>query len=148
MMGEEIWYSLASDSRTRHIFGGIFPRDKLPKRRNITRRPRLYVVNTDVSTGRGEHWVCIYLHPTGIAEYFDSYGFPPREREIVSFLRRNSLRYVYNNYVLQGALSQNCGYYCIHYAKRKARGQSMRLILSKFRPNRPHFNDRLVMRSY
>ena len=108
-------------------------------------RPILFVVNTDRARGPGEHWVCIYLNPTGVGEYFDSYGFPPRHREIKTFLQNNSQRYIYNNLVLQEPFSQTCGYYCVYYAKQKAKGYSLRQILRNFRTLRPYFNDQYVI---
>ena len=144
MRGEDIFYLLTTEPRIRRIFAGVFSRDRLPRQcPNV--RPILFVVNTDRARGPGEHWVCIYLNPSGVGEYFDSYGFPPYHREIKTFLRKNSRRYVYNNVVLQEPFSQTCGYYCVYYAKKKSRGYSLRQILSHFRTLRPFFNDQYVI---
>ena len=144
MRGEELFYFLTTEPRTRRIFAGVFSRDKLPKHR-LRKRPLLFVVNTDHSDGPGEHWVCIYLDPFSGAEYFDSFGIPPYHREIITFLCKNSKRYVYNSVVLQGPFSQTCGHYCVYYARKKSLGHTIRQILRDFRILRPHYNDHRVI---
>ncbi len=49
--------------------------------------PFAIVVNTDKSSGPGEHWVAVYVDRNGKGYYFDSYGGPPLS-EIKQFLNR------------------------------------------------------------
>ena len=146
MLGHELQSLLLSDVKTKRIFGGIFPRDKLPK--TIFKKPIIYIVNTDHSLGTGLHWVCIYVGVNHVIEYWDSFGFDIRHKEIYDFVHFNSIRYVYNNLVLQPLFSETCGYYCVFFAKYKSRGVSMRRILRHFRVERPHYNDFVVKRLY
>ena len=62
---------LKADCKTRRVLGDVLPVDLLPKRR-LRRTPRLFIINTDDSTGPGEHWVLVFFtgHNRGI--YFDS----------------------------------------------------------------------------
>ena len=90
------------------------------------------VLNTDVSSGRGKHWFCLYgdLNHKGtkddpiIIEYFNSSGYPPRE-EITNWLektRRDLLKkgvYVDDlrstkNKQLQFSRTE-CGVWCLSY---------------------------------
>ena len=43
------------------------------------------IVNTDISTDPGEHWVAVYFRKDQ-AIYFDSYGRPPEEQYVLSFI--------------------------------------------------------------
>ena len=144
MNGLQIQNILLKYQKTKRIFGGIFPIDVLPLE-PIIKKPKLFIINTDVSTGPGEHWLLIYLHTNGVASYFDSYGLPPRNIFLLNFLKQNSTRYVYNNSILQGSLSITCGHFCIYFAKRLSQGQNLRKILSRFRVLRPNLNDRIVL---
>ena len=147
MRALEIHQRLLADPFTRRIFRAVLPRDKLPVRCSTNKR-HLFVVNTDHSRGKGIHWVCIYLHPNGVAEYFDSYGIPPRHPEIITFIKRNSHRFIYNKRVLQGALSKTCGYFCLYYCHKKARGFSLQSIANEFRQLHPPHNDQRVRAFY
>ena len=143
MYSDEIFDLMLSDIHIKRIFGGVFARDQLPK--HITNERSIIIVNTDRSSGKGEHWVCIYLNTIdGVGEYFDSFGLPPRSNDIKSFLKNNSNRYTSNNLALQPIISETCGYFCYYYAKRKARGMRMKSILRSFRTLRPHYNNHRV----
>ena len=47
---------------------GVFSADKLSD--EVNRKPRLYVVNTDVAAGLGLHWVAFYFPEKGVGEFF------------------------------------------------------------------------------
>jgi len=144
MKGYELERLFKSDVSINRIYGGMYPRDKLPQ--VVYKKPIIYIVNTDLSSGKGMHWVCIFIGVNDILEYWDSFGFDIRHREIKKFVTDNSKRYIYNNLVLQPVFSETCGYFCLFYARKKSRGLSMRLILRYFRALRPHYNDSLVCR--
>ena len=65
----------------------MLPVDLLPKHR-LRRTPRLFIVNTDESTGPGEHWVLVFFtgHNRGI--YFDSYGLDVMDTRIEDFITK------------------------------------------------------------
>jgi hypothetical protein len=48
-------------------FRGVYPQDKFPSKSGY------YIVNTDVSTGPGEHWVAVYSTASKLYIY-DSFG--------------------------------------------------------------------------
>ena len=136
---------LKADCKTRRVLGDVLPVDLLPKRR-LRRTPRLFIINTDDSTGPGEHWVLVFFtgHNRGI--YFDSYGLDVMDSRIQDFLTKNCLRCVYNKLPLQGMFSHTCGFFCFYVGRRLARGYSLRRVLSDFRTHRTYYNDFLVLR--
>ena len=124
------------------MFRGVFPRDKLP-RVNI-QRPTAYVINTDHSTGRGLHWVCVWFDGQGRAEYFDSFGLPPVHPSIKHFIVRNCIYYRYNQRLLQSLTSSACGLYAVYYILMKSRGSSLARVQAVFFVNNLWGNDRRV----
>ena len=144
MNGFELQDLMLSDYKVKRIFYGIFPKDKLPT--YIDTKPSIVIINTDNSKGEGKHWVAVFIHPRGVCEYFDSFGLPPIDSEILKFVQRNSYHYKYNKKVLQPLFSDTCGYYCYYFASKKARGYSLKKLLSGFRTLRPFFNDKIVTR--
>lgn len=142
MHTNEIVTVLKRDHRVRPFFRGVYARDRLP--RGIIVTPAVYVVNTDASSGPGEHWVCVWIDSFKKCTYFDSFGFPPRHATIARFITRNSVSCQYNNRMLQHPLSYVCGLYVIYFVKKKSRGFGLLAILRPFHPLRQEANDRLV----
>ena len=136
---------LKADHKTQRVLGDVLPVDLLPKRR-LRRKPRLFIINTDDSTGPGEHWVLVFFtgHNRGI--YFDSYGLDVMDTRIQDFINKNCSSYVYNKRPLQGFFSHTCGFFCFYVGRRLARGFSLRRVLSDFRTNNNYYNDSLVTR--
>lgn len=130
------------------IFVGVFPSDRIPNL-SFTKRKRSYalIVNLDKNRQSGSHWIALYLpkRRNGIAEYFDSYGLPPRLPSFLALLRKYR-GYVYNNITLQSPFSTVCGQYCLFYLCRRARGHNIRSILSTFHNLSLHVNDVVVNR--
>ena len=69
--------------------GEVYAKDLLPGKKPLDMKG--YIVNTDISTGPGEHWVVIYFRRDQ-AIYFNSYGRPPEEEYVLPFLEINSTR--------------------------------------------------------
>lgn len=91
------------------------------------------ILNTDVSTGRGKHWVCIFAdartEPATI-EYFDSAGNPPPP-EVTGWLTatRDGLAAagVTAHIVIPGRIRHQrsrteCGLYALYYIRRRCEG--------------------------
>src|SRR5579862_7274304 len=103
-------------------FVGVFPIDKLPRKQPAGSCGG--VVNLDVSTGPGTHWVAFFKHEGGGEEYFDPLGDKPPKR-IESFLNRHSpMGVAYNRVPYQSESSVLCGNFCIFYLQRRLAGQS------------------------
>ena len=88
---------LKEDHKTRPMFYGVYPVDQLPRKRLPQTRPRIFIVNTDESRGRGKHWILIFLKKDYRAVYFDSFGRDVEDGRILKFLQVNCHQYEYNN---------------------------------------------------
>jgi len=78
------------------------------------------------------HWVSVCISESAYTEYFDSYGLPTYKIEIILFLQRHSISWIFNGHTLQGLTSNICGHYCRIYAFQRAMGLSMTLFLKRF----------------
>ncbi len=112
-------------------FKGVYPVDLIPKYFNSG----TIIINTDPSTKPGSHWVAVYIN-NDTGEYFDSFGFPPINKEIISFLDNNSTNgWSYNSLHIQNLLSHTCGNYCVLYVMAKNKGYSITDFLNLFTMN-------------
>ncbi|GFW55297.1 uncharacterized protein TNCV_116831 [Trichonephila clavipes] len=97
-------------------FRGVFTSDLLPKK---MRQFENGIINLDIATGPGTHWVCYYNDPkNNFVEYFDPFG------DYVYRILPNIKRYLlssgkkeigYNSSFLQHPASVKCGYFCMKY---------------------------------
>ena len=66
------------------VKGEVCAKDLLPEKKPLDMKA--YIVNTDISTDPGEHWVAIYFRRDQVI-YFDSYGRPPEENMFYHLLK-------------------------------------------------------------
>ena len=112
MNAQQIGSILSLDSNIYKNFAGVFAADTLPP--IITNLPKFLIVNSDVQSGPGQHWLGIYLPEQGPAEFFDSLGlFPIRYFE--QFLIKHGPPYIYSNKRLQNYGSDTCGLYVLYF---------------------------------
>jgi hypothetical protein len=106
------------------------------------------VINTDPSNRPGEHWVALWISPTGRVYWFDSYGFPPSfyDEKLSDFCNRFSGKQIwFNSHMLQSTLTDVCGEYVVMFIYLNSIDMTPIQILSLFTTNRPYENDRLVI---
>ena len=134
MNSSQIDHALGSDPCTQTMWRGVYPIDMLKRLPESQTLPAAYVVNTAPSDDAGEHWVAFYFSPDSPAEFFDSYGFGPRQKELKRFLRSayGHSSWITNKKRLQASGSTACGQYCIFYLGLKGRGMSMEEIEKTF----------------
>ena len=114
----------------RDCFVGTYPCDLLPK---VVQRPAAIIANTDPAHKPGEHWVALWLNANGTGEYFDSFGLPPLNSNILRYIREECPNGVTHlNVMLQNVLSITCGNYCVLYVKMKCLGFSLDEFLQLF----------------
>ncbi|GFS72859.1 uncharacterized protein NPIL_3791 [Nephila pilipes] len=108
------------------VFKGVFAADKIPDM--CLYEKAACVINTDVSTGRGEHWLLFY-YEDGKLEFFDSFGRSPEDFNdyISNYVKR--FTYETNPIKLQSDESEVCGHYCICYCLLRCLGHSKENIL-------------------
>ena len=145
LYSSQIAQALNSDPSIAPYFRGVFPCDKLPI---VEQYPCAAVANTDPAGEPGEHWVCFYFDHNGTAEYFDSYGLPPTNFDLLEYFLKNSdnHRYKCNEKQLQGTNSDVCGHYCIAFLAKRCAGQPMENIINEFKGRRPGVNDKEIAR--
>jgi len=112
---------LQSDAMASDLYRGIYPIDRLP-----TIEPGYYIINTENHDEPGEHWLVVY-NDNGQIEYFDSFGRPPLDKRLYSFLGSD---YKYNEAELQQLFSNACGFYCVYYILHRVRGCTMEEIIT------------------
>lgn len=105
-------------------FVGVYSRDRIP---TPTVFPSFAIVNTDASSGPGEHWVALGFYKDHI-EYFDSFGLPPMHLSFTNGYKKIQ----WNSVCIQEVKSLICGYYCILYVVLRAKRISFERILNHF----------------
>ena len=92
---------------------GCYPSNLIPIPRKT---PAAIIINTDPSHEPGEHWVVIWLNVDDTCEYFDSFGMPPLNSEIINYINKTCPNgMLYSNLMLQHPFGITCAKYCILY---------------------------------
>ena len=105
----------------KHKFHGVYALDCLPK----SRKNGGYIINFDISSDPGSHWVAVFVDNKNV-EYFDSFGFAPKHKPILSFL---GPVYAYNSITLQPLFSKACGHFCLYFLIHRFFNQSSNEII-------------------
>ena len=127
-------------------FRGVFTSDLFPKK---MRRFENGIINLDIATGPGTHWVCYYNDPNNnFVEYFDPFG------EHVYKILPNIKKYLhsagkkeigYNSSFLQHPASVKCGYFCMKYISERNKGKSVVDVLYSFTQEPSDYNEKNVL---
>lgn len=125
---------------------GCYALDELPKK--IT-RPCLIVSNTAVSTHPGKHWVAFYFGVNSQkAEFFDSFGRKPTQRQFKTFLKNNCKSFTYSPFKLQSDYSTCCGHWCLLFLYNRNKSISMADFVKSFDLKKRRQNDMKILRMY
>ena len=130
MFSSEISKLAKSDAIMKSQFSGVYAIDDIPVKN--TEKPTMYIVNSDVSTSSGKHWLGIYCPgPEKMNEFFDSYGKHPKEYggSLIKLLESNGKDFLYSSTLLQSQYSGVCGHYCLYYFYYRSRGVPMENII-------------------
>ena len=129
----QIDHILRSDSCTATDFVGVYPRDWFVD--SFVRGIRgLFVVNTDVSSERGEHWFAVRSIPGESVYYFDSYGLPPKIfPDVYSALEVEDEVIISNAQQFQGVDTSVCGDYCTIFHLLMSCGLTFDNVCDEFR---------------
>lgn len=122
------------------IFKGVFACDDLPKNVDL---PAAFVINLSPKSSAGTHWVSLFIDQTGVATYFDSYGFAPLNRDILFFINMHSKRLTYNKRQIQHVTSRKCGKFASAFLISEMAGKGLHDFLSNFAEN-PFINDIII----
>lgn len=107
-----------SDPVIHRGFGGVYASDCLPSGKS---HYSSFIVNLDPHMLAGSHWVAIYFYNNKKACYFDSYGLPPSNKNILRFLKRNTHVIFYNKVCFQEKFTMTCGHFCLYFLFKHAR---------------------------
>ena len=143
MNTEQLLCTIQSDDCLRTIVSGVYALDTIPL--VVSSYPTAFIINTDVSTGPGKHWVVIWFNNVNEAEFFDSFGNKPERfgDTLRIFLENNAYSYMYNKRQLQQHSSEVCGYYVLYVLLLKCFEMSYSDILNSFTVDRK-LNDEIV----
>jgi hypothetical protein len=144
MNGAQITNFFALDPYTAPVFQGIVMKD-FPSLPNIDRKKAMYVLNTDSSSGKGEHWCLVFFD--GVSEeFFDPVGMPPSFHGFERLLdqRKGVKKRIYNATILQNIFGITCGAHCLFFGFHRCRGYSMNAILKLYEPANVAKNDKMV----
>lgn len=115
-----------------NVFAGVFASDCLPNRVKL---PSAFIINTSPRNSLQGHWIGLYIDEFGVAEYFDSFGFPPHLQSILHFIRLHSKKLIYNKNQIQHLSSVKCGKFAIVFILVKIYKKSFSQLLKKFSSN-------------
>lgn len=119
-------------------------------------RARFYIVNTDVATKRGRHWILLFVNPRTRCIYFlDSYAQNPSEygvimKDVATTMRDQHPMYTYFElpFCIQSNVSALCGLYCIYFAYQLCRNVSFNDMCAQFSPSDRRNNDKKLLHWY
>jgi hypothetical protein len=136
-------------------FLGVFAADEVPTElpRSSKFYPCAFVINTDVASDPGHHWVACYVtSPKSVVEFFDSYGNLPSAYPNLRITAMNRRIRRFSSASFQSPRSLVCGHYCVFYLCRRSSGWSspfIRNVFLRFATSTSRFaypQDRLVRR--
>ena len=136
----QLLHMLKWDTYTRKDFLGIFAFDEIPHKIPY---PSHFIINTDVASRPGEHWLAIHYDQKGHATFFDSYGNKPSFFRLEAFLNRSATSWEYNSIQLQDSFSSLCGYYCVLFLLEKCRHVTLINFQNLFKD--PIYNDNMII---
>lgn len=127
-------------------FRGVFTSDLLPKRIGQFENG---IINLDIATGPGTHWVCYYNDPNNnFVEYFDPFGEYVYKLlpSIKAYLQSSGKKEIaYNSSFLQHPSSVKCGYFCMKYISERNKGMPVEDVLYSFTQEPSNYNEKIVL---
>ena len=146
MNAQQLESILRLDQNVSKKFAGVFAADTLPS--NLSNLPKFLIVNSDVHSGPGQHWLALYIPEKGPSEFFDSLGLSPKHylKSFEQFLINYGPKYIYSNKRLQNYDSNTCGLFVLYYVILRCKGYNMQDIVNHFSSNLAQ-NDILALNS-
>ena len=132
MNTKQLWYALTENPITESYFDGVFPIDALA---HIKNKPDMIICNTDPSYKPGEHWVLFFFNDDKSVDFFDSLGKTIKfyGLEFESFASKFANEYRRSTQRIQPFGSKLCGQYCLYYAYKRCKGESMESIIGSIK---------------
>jgi hypothetical protein len=133
----QLTHAIACSSVLKHFVRDVVSADYREPDASTLILPCAYIVNTDIASDPGRHWLAITIGDNAELELFDSYGLSPPHYSHVRLLKDLSSRFgtelTYNRKRLQHAESNVCGQYCLYYLLMKQKyNLSVSAIVDRF----------------
>jgi len=125
-------------------FIGCYASNQLPSIQSPF--PKSLIINTAPSNTVGEHWVAMVLYKKKCF-YFDSFGLPIINNDILYFLRKYK-KVTYTNVCIQSTYSDYCGKFCIAFIKNVRNRHSYDSFIDQFDFLNLYKNDSIVENIY
>jgi hypothetical protein len=132
----DLEHAIKSNKITRKNFVGVLSRNQLPSSISF---PSHFILNTQNSNQRGEHWLGLFYDVNGHCSFFDSYGNSPQYFNLLDFIKKTSNSYDFNNLKIQN-FSTYCGIYCIFFVYCKNLGYSTLKIKNLYKAIQKRYN--------
>lgn len=150
MYASQIAELINKEKDLKKVFKGVYARDTLPYTRPITLSA--YILNSDVSRSKGEHWLLVYVNPREKSIlWFDCYAKEPKCYGIefvkwLEFLKSNEYKVFINRKPIQSMKSRLCGLFTLYilYHLVKTR-KKLSDILKVFDSRSKNSNDAIVI---
>lgn len=117
-------------------FLGCFHIENLPPRPK--KLPASLVIYSE------EHWLGLKLVNKTLCLYFDSFGKPIIDAELINYLLPNYRNVMYNSVQIQHDKSDKCGLFCILFIKLVDSFQDFKHFVHFFHRKNLHYNDLLI----
>ena len=125
-------------------FIGCFAYDDLPK--FPKKYPAKLIINTGSVSTNGDHWIALTMN-TKECLYFDSFGLPVINQEIMKWLRGKYGSLIYSNICIQHFSSDLCGAFCIAFLENVESKTTYERFINSFYHTDIFRNDK-VMKNY
>ena len=122
-------------------FKCVYSRDNL----SAEIRNGAYVINVDVYSDIGTHWVVLYVQNND-ATYFDSFGVEHIPKEIKTTINNKNIKT--NVFRTQAYDSIMCGYFCIGFINFMVAGKTLTDFTNLFSPNNFKKNDDIILNHF
>jgi len=96
-------------------FKGTFSADTSPSK---LKTGEFFIINTDVSTGFGIHWLCVYKASSKKLQIFNSLGSPENARQLyqtIGFKIPGISVLHFNSTQVQSSNTHTCGLFCVYF---------------------------------
>ena len=125
-------------------FIGCFAYDDLPK--FPKKYPAKLIINTGSVSTNGDHWIALTMN-TKECLYFDSFGLPVINQEIMKWLQGKYESLIYSNICIQHFSSDLCGAFCIAFLENVINSRSYERFINSFYHVEISLNDK-ILKSY
>ena len=125
-------------------FIGCFAYDNLPQ--FPKKYPVKLIVNTGSVTTNGDHWIALTMNSNECL-YFDSFGLPVLNHEIMKWLEEKYESLIYSNICIQHFSSDMCGAFCIAFLENVNSKRSYDRFINSFYHADIFKNDK-IMKNY